>query len=86
MASDAPLAVAESGGQVHHVIGLWSVRLRDELRQALVMDDIRQIARWTSRYHVATAHWPTTPLDPFYNANTVDDVDRAEALANLDDD
>ena len=81
---NAQLAVAASGGQTHPVIGLWSVSLRDELRHALVAEDIRKIDRWTARYRLATVSWPTTPLDPFFNANTVDDIAEAERLAGLD--
>jgi molybdenum cofactor guanylyltransferase len=81
---DAELAVAASGVQTHPVIGLWSVALRDELRHALVKEDIRKIDRWTARYSLATVSWPTTPLDPFFNANTVDDIAEAERLAALD--
>ncbi len=84
-AQDAELAVAASGGQSHPVIGLWSVRLRDELRHALVVEDIRKIDRWTARYKLATVSWPTAPVDPFFNANTVEDVAEAERLAALDD-
>jgi molybdopterin-guanine dinucleotide biosynthesis protein A len=29
-------------------------------------------------------NWPTEPLDPFFNANTVEDVAEAERLAELD--
>jgi len=82
---DAQLAVASSGGQSHPVIGLWSVALREELRHALVVEDIRKIDRWTSRYNLATVSWPTTPLDPFFNANTMDDIAEADRLAALDD-
>jgi molybdenum cofactor guanylyltransferase len=81
---DAQLAVAASGGQSHPVIGLWSVALREELRHALVKEDIRRIDRWTARYRLATVTWPTTPLDPFFNANTMDDIAQAERLAELD--
>jgi molybdopterin-guanine dinucleotide biosynthesis protein A len=81
---DAQLAVAASGGQSHPVIGLWRVALRDELRQALVQDNIRRVDRWTARYRLATVAWPTAPLDPFFNANTVEDVAEAERLAALD--
>jgi molybdenum cofactor guanylyltransferase len=80
----AELAVAASDGQSHPVIGLWSVALRDELRHALVKEDIRKIDRWTARYRLATVTWPVTPLDPFFNANTVEDIADAERLANLD--
>jgi molybdopterin-guanine dinucleotide biosynthesis protein A len=81
---NAQLAVAASGGQSHPVIGLWSVQLRDELRHALVVEDIRKIDRWTARYALATVSWPAEPLDPFFNANTVDDIAQAERLATLD--
>jgi molybdopterin-guanine dinucleotide biosynthesis protein A len=83
VAEDAELAVAASGGQTHPVIGLWKVALRGELRDALVGEDIRKIDRWTARYPLATVSWPTEPVDPFFNANTVDDLDEAERLASL---
>jgi molybdenum cofactor guanylyltransferase len=84
-AQDAQLAVAASGGQSHPVIGLWSVALRGELRRALVEEDVRKIDRWTARYKLATVSWPTEPLDPFFNANTMDDIAEADRLAALDD-
>ena len=40
--------------------------------------------RWTARFRLATVTWPTTPLDPFFNANTMDDIAEAERLAALD--
>jgi molybdenum cofactor guanylyltransferase len=81
---NAHLAVAASAGQSHPVVGLWDVGLREELRHALVEEDMRKIDRWTARYHLATVTWPTEPLDPFFNANTVDDIAAAERLAELD--
>jgi len=83
-AQGAELAVAASGGQSHPVIGLWSVTLRDELRHALIKEDIRKIDLWTARYELATVSWSTKPLDPFFNANTVEDIAEAERLATLD--
>jgi molybdopterin-guanine dinucleotide biosynthesis protein A len=80
----AQLAVAASGDQSHPVVGLWNVALREELRHALVVEDIRKIDRWTARYRLATVTWPTKPLDPFFNANTMDDIAEAERLAALD--
>jgi molybdenum cofactor guanylyltransferase len=84
IAQDAQLAVAASDGQSHPVIGLWSVALREDLRHALVVEDVRKIDRWTARYRLATVTWPTTPLDPFFNANTIADVAEADRLAALD--
>ena len=83
LAEGADLAVAMSGGQAHPVIGLWKVALRDELRDALVEEDLRKIDRWTARYRLATVSWPAEPVDPFFNANTVDDLAEAERLAAL---
>lgn len=83
--TDAQLAVAASGGQTHPVIGLWNVGLRSELRHALVVEDMRKIDRWTARYKLATVTWPIASIDPFFNANTVEDVAEAERLAALED-
>jgi len=82
---NAELAVVASGGQTHPVIGLWSVRLREELRQALVVEGVRKVDRWTSRYPVATVTWPTDPFDPFFNANTMEDIAEADRLVALDE-
>jgi molybdopterin-guanine dinucleotide biosynthesis protein A len=82
-AEDADLACAASGGWSHPTIGLWPVRLRAELRRSLVDEEMRKIDRWTARYRLATATWPTEPLDPFFNANTPQDVAEAERLAAL---
>jgi molybdopterin-guanine dinucleotide biosynthesis protein A len=84
LAEDAQLAVASSGGQSHPVIGLWDVALRHELRRALVEDNVRAVHRFTARYRLATVDWAVAPLDPFFNANTADDLAEAERLAVLD--
>jgi molybdopterin-guanine dinucleotide biosynthesis protein A len=85
VAENAQLAVAASGGQVHHTIGLWNVSLRGDLRHALVVDDCRAIHRFTERYKLATVDWLDAPRDPFFNANTTDDLTEAERLAKHDD-
>jgi len=82
---NAPLAVAASGGQSHHVIALWSLALRAPLRDAVVNEGCRAVGRWMARYPVVTAEWPVTPFDPFFNANTPDDLAKAGRLALLDD-
>lgn len=80
----AQLAVAASGDQVHPVIGLWNVALREDLLHALVVEDMRKIDRWTARYKLATVTWPDKPIDPFFNANTIEDLAEAERLVSLD--
>ncbi len=81
--SDAELAVGASNGQPHPVIGLWKVGLRDDLRRALIDEEMRKIDRWTARYRLARADWPSEPVDPFFNINTLDDRAEAERLARM---
>jgi molybdenum cofactor guanylyltransferase len=81
IAAKAPLASARSGQQIHPVVGLWPVSLREDLRHALVDEDLRKIDLWTARYGVAIADWPDKPIDPFFNVNTPDDAARAEDIA-----
>jgi molybdenum cofactor guanylyltransferase len=81
---NAQLAVAASAGQSHPVVALWSVALREELRHALIVEDVRKIDRWTARYRLATVTWSVEPFDPFFNANTVEDIAEAERLSLLD--
>jgi len=83
-AQNAELAAAASQGRSHPVIGLWKVGLRDALRQALVDEGLRKVEAWTRRYRVATVAWPAEPVDPFFNANTLEDLAEAERIAKLD--
>jgi molybdopterin-guanine dinucleotide biosynthesis protein A len=80
IAEGADLACAASGGQAHPVIGLWPVRLRADLRHALADEDIRKVDVWTARYRLATVPFSDQPIDPFFNANQPQDLERAEAL------
>jgi molybdopterin-guanine dinucleotide biosynthesis protein A len=84
--NDAQLAVAASGGRTHPVAGLWSVTLRNDLRQALTSEGLRKVDSWTARYRLATVSWLTAPFDPFFNINTAGDLSEAERLAALDGD
>jgi molybdopterin-guanine dinucleotide biosynthesis protein A len=79
-AEAADLACAASGGQAHPVIGLWPVRLRQDLRRALVDEGIRKVDVWTARYRLATVAFSDQPIDPFFNANRLEDLETAAAL------
>jgi len=80
-AEKLPLACARSGDWRHPVVGLWPVALRDDLRRALVEEDLHKIEVWTARHGVAIANWPAKPVDPFLNVNTPEDVVEAEHIA-----
>ena len=76
----ADLSCATSGGRSHPVFGLWPVRLRDDLRGALVDQGIRKVDLWTARHKLATVPFSDQPVDPFFNANRPEDFAAAEAL------
>jgi molybdenum cofactor guanylyltransferase len=79
-AQGADLACAASGGQAHPVFGLWRVDLAPALRSALVEEQIFKVDRWTARYRLAQVDFPSTPIDPFFNANRPEDLAEAERL------
>jgi molybdopterin-guanine dinucleotide biosynthesis protein A len=83
-AEGAEIAVAASQGRSHPVIGLWKVALAGALREALVVEGLRKVEGWTARFPVATVAWPADPVDPFFNANTLEDLVKAEGLAALE--
>jgi molybdopterin-guanine dinucleotide biosynthesis protein A len=81
LGAGVPLACARSGEWRHPVVGLWPLALREDLRKALVEEDLRKIEVWTARHGVAIADWPVEPIDPFFNVNTPEDAVRAENVA-----
>lgn len=76
----ADLACAVSAGQAYPVVGLWPVRLYDDLRHAVVDEDIRKVDRWTARHQLVQVDFAATPVDPFFNANAPEDLAEAERL------
>lgn len=75
----ADMACAMSDGRTHPVVALWPVAIADELRTALVDEDVRKVARFTARYRVAHVDFATDGGDPFLNINDPDDLARARA-------
>jgi len=85
-AEGAEMACAASDGRNHPVFGLWPLRLRHDLRRAMVEDDIRKVDIWTARFKLARVAFPLRqtpagPLDPFFNANRPEDLAEAERFA-----
>ncbi len=78
----AELVCAASHGQPHPVIGLWAVRLREDLRRAVVEEGLRKVDAWTARHRLAMVDFPADPVDPFFNVNTPEDLAAAERLVS----
>jgi molybdopterin-guanine dinucleotide biosynthesis protein A len=81
----ADLACAASGGRAHPVFGLWPVRLREDLRRAVVVEGVRKVDQWTGRHRLVTVAFADRPLDPFFNANRPEDLATAAALLGASD-
>jgi len=80
----AACAVAASGGRRHSVVGLWDVALADAAARALERGE-RAMHRFAQAQGCAVAGFPLlkvggVDLDPFFNVNTPDDLERAGAL------
>lgn len=74
------IACAISNNRTQPVFALWPVKLRHDLRQAIVEEDIRKIEAWTSRYRVVLVEFDTQTYDPFFNANRREDIEEAEHI------
>ena len=85
----ANLVCAESDGRSHPVFGLWSMTLREDLRQAVIEEGLRKVDLWTARHRLVTVAFDAVetgqgPLDPFFNTNRPDDLVEAETFAGID--
>ncbi len=79
---DHPLALAATpdpkrGIARHPTFGLWPVALRDDLRAAL-QGGLRKVVMWTDRHDGRQALFPVGAIDPFFNVNTPEDLERAQ--------
>jgi molybdopterin-guanine dinucleotide biosynthesis protein A len=78
------LACAASNGRSHPVFGLWPLALREDLRAAL-RSGLRKVDHWTARYRIAIVEFPIEPYDPFFNANTPEDLREGERVSRQAD-
>jgi molybdopterin-guanine dinucleotide biosynthesis protein A len=80
---DAEIAMAASARQRYPVVGLWPLALRDNLRRALVEENVHKVDAWSARFRLAIADFPAQPIAPFFNANTPEQLAEAERLVGL---
>jgi molybdenum cofactor guanylyltransferase len=79
------IVLAKSGEQVQPVFGLWPLALADDLATALASGS-RKVRQWAQQHPHFIAEFPMTgpggePGDPFFNANTPEQLADAAALA-----
>jgi molybdopterin-guanine dinucleotide biosynthesis protein A len=78
------IALAQSGGELHPVIGLWPVALADDL-EAHLSAGVRKVLAWTDRHGTVPVPFAFVQaggveLDPFFNANTPQELDTLRAV------
>ncbi len=78
------IAIAQSGGDLHPVIGLWPVARADDLERAL-NEGVRKVLAWTDRHGTIPVDFPFITMagrqiDPFFNANHPDELDEARRI------
>lgn len=78
------VALAASGGRVHPVIGIWPVTVARDVDRALAGGQ-RSVEAFAKSHNAVAVSFPTTShgrvsLDPFFNANTPDDLAAARKL------
>jgi molybdenum cofactor guanylyltransferase len=61
-----------------HAVGVWSVKLRDDLRRAILKEGVRRVEEFAGRHNHAELRWPGGNA-PFANINTPDELTAAEA-------
>ncbi|WP_428246163.1 molybdenum cofactor guanylyltransferase MobA [Ferrovibrio sp.] len=79
-AMETELACVASNGQPNPVVGLWPLALYDDLHAAVTREGIRKVDVWTGRHRLGVTDFVTDPVDPFFNANTPEELAEAEAL------
>ena len=78
------IALAQSGGEMHPVVGLWPIALMQDLEEQL-----RPACARCCTGRIGTARWPWPSrrtrfcglnIDPFYNANTPQELGELRAM------
>lgn len=73
-------AIASSGGQLHHLTGLWSSAMAEKLEDLILRNKLRRMMDLGDIFEIAVADWQMQPHDPFLNINTPDDLAAAEVM------
>ncbi len=76
-----PPACAASNGRAHHLVALWPVACRGDLRRVLSAPGPRDIARFAGGIGMRRVDFAVAKWDPFLNVNTPEDLAAARALA-----
>ena len=74
------LSCAITGDRTHPVFGVWPIALKNELRKAMIEEEMRKIDLWTDRIGITHVPFPVEPVDPFFNVNRPENLEEAEGM------
>ncbi len=77
-------AIAHSNGRDHYIIGAWRTTLKERLEEAIQARGLFRVKDWAQHVSANIVSWPHTPVDPFFNVNTPEDLLSAEAIVRAD--
>ena len=67
----------------HNIFGLWSLDLMDQLETDLYNGE-RKVEIWANSIGVSTVNIEYKNINPFFNINTIDDLEKAKKIKNND--
>ncbi|MEO1199805.1 MAG: NTP transferase domain-containing protein, partial [Pseudomonadota bacterium] len=79
------IALAASGGKTHPVFGLWPISLAKDLEAWLRDSETKKVLAFVDRHERIDVNFrgvviDGVEIDPFFNANTPEDLETAEAV------
>ena len=76
------IALAATSGRRHPVFGLWPVALAEDLRRAIADEEVRKVMIWVERHPHAVHDFGRfdEASDPFFNANTPEELAAVETI------
>jgi molybdenum cofactor guanylyltransferase len=76
-----PPACAATGDRGHHLVALWPVACRDDLRRLLSVPGRRNVEHFARLIGMRRVDFPLAKWDAFVNVNTPDDLALARSIA-----
>ena len=67
----------------HNIFGLWSLDLMDQLETDLYNGE-RKVEIWANSIGVSTVNIEYKNINPFFNINTIDDLEKAKKIKSND--
>ena len=77
---DSLLLCASSHGRKHNIFGLWSIELYEKLEDDLINNNIRKVQDLIEKNKITNVEFNFEEYDPFFNINTLDDLEAAKKI------